>query len=38
MAERAGASTVEVDASHAIAPSQSDAVADLICSAVRVNA
>jgi len=38
MAERAGAHTIEVDASHAIGLSQPAAVADLIRSAVRANA
>ncbi|MFD7846503.1 alpha/beta fold hydrolase [Nocardia sp. NPDC059764] len=35
MAERAGAHTTEVDASHAVTVSRPDAVADLILRAVR---
>lgn len=35
MAERAGSSTVEIDASHAVTVSQPDAVADLIAEAAR---
>jgi hypothetical protein len=35
MAERAGSTTVEIDASHAVTVSQPDAVAELIDQAVR---
>ena len=35
MAERAGSTTVEIDASHAVTVSQPDAVADLIDQAAR---
>ena len=38
MAKRAGADTIEVDASHSIALSQPKAVADLIRTAVKSNA
>ena len=38
MAERAGSTTVEIDASHAVTVSQPDAVADLIDTAARATA
>ena len=38
MAERAGSTTVEIDASHAVAVSQPEAVADLIDTAARTTA
>jgi len=38
MAARAGSTTVEIDASHAVTVSQPDAVADLIVSAARATA
>jgi hypothetical protein len=37
MAERAGSTTVEVDASHAVTVSKQDAVADLIHKAARLS-
>ena len=38
MAERAGSTTVEIDASHAVTVSRPDAVADLIDEAARATA
>ena len=38
MADRAGSTTVEIDASHAVTVSQPDVVADAIDSAARATA